>query len=188
MNDLFSLNGKCALITGASGSCGRHFAMVLARAGAAVALTARRLDELKTIAAEINAVGGKAAAFTLDVTDPTSIDDAFTIRGENVYPSEIDAVLNQLGDYGGEHRIVISRQGAMDELLVQVEGNAEVYQKGDLGGLQQRAAARLHQVLGIRTRVEVVPQDTFPRTDFKARRVIDDREVFRALHQRLEQG
>ena len=116
------------------------------------------------------------------------IDDAFTIRGENVYPSEIDAVLNQLGDYGGEHRIVISRQGAMDELLVQVEGNPVVYQKGDLGGLQQRAAARLHQVLGIRTRVEVVPQDTFPRTDFKARRVIDDREVFRALHQRLEQG
>ncbi|MDP6946677.1 MAG: hypothetical protein QF464_21185, partial [Myxococcota bacterium] len=45
--------------------------------------------------------------------------DAFTVRGENVYPSEIDAVLNELTDYGGEHRIIISREGAMDELLVQ---------------------------------------------------------------------
>ena len=95
MNDLFSLNGKCALITGASGSFGRHFAMVLARAGAAVALTARRLDELKTIAAEINAVGGKAAAFTLDVTDPTSIDDAFTIAEKRLGP--ITLLVNNAG-------------------------------------------------------------------------------------------
>ena len=37
----------------------------------------------------------------------------FTIRGENVYPSEIDAVVNQLANYGGEHRIFITREGAM---------------------------------------------------------------------------
>src|SRR5919197_701582 len=45
------------------------------------------------------------------------IDDMFTIRGENVYPSEIDAALNQVPGYGGERRIVISREGHMDELL-----------------------------------------------------------------------
>ncbi len=49
------------------------------------------------------------------------IDDMFTIRGENVYPSEVDAVMNQLGGYGGEHRIVITRDGAMDELLIRIE-------------------------------------------------------------------
>ena len=49
------------------------------------------------------------------------IDDMFTIRGENVYPSEVDAVLNQIPGYGGEHRIVITREGAMDELVVRVE-------------------------------------------------------------------
>ena len=49
------------------------------------------------------------------------IDDMFTIRGENVYPSEVDAVVNQLAGYGGEHRIVITRDGAMDELLIRVE-------------------------------------------------------------------
>ncbi len=51
------------------------------------------------------------------------IDDMFQVRGENIYPSEIDAVLNTLPDYGGEHRIVITREGAMDELLVRVEAD-----------------------------------------------------------------
>jgi phenylacetate-CoA ligase len=126
------------------------------------------------------------------------IDDGFTIRGENVYPSEIDAVLNGLTDYGGEHRIIISREGAMDELLVQVEGVPGVYQQGgEKGGqkagqkdsteaFRQRVAADLQRTLGIRTQVEVVAPETFPRTDFKARRVVDDRQVFRDMHQRLD--
>ena len=113
------------------------------------------------------------------------IDDAFTIRGENVYPSEIDSVLNQLEGYGGEHRIVITREGAMDELLVQVEATPCVYERDETALLRDRAAAELQRVLGLRTQVEVVAIETFPRTDFKARRVVDDREVFRDLHQRL---
>ena len=43
------------------------------------------------------------------------IDDMFIVRGENVYPSEIDAVLNETPGYGGEHRIIITREGTMDE-------------------------------------------------------------------------
>lgn len=114
------------------------------------------------------------------------IDDGFTIRGENVYPSEIDAVLSALADYGGEHRIIISREGAMDELLVQVEGVPEVYEKGERGEeFRRQTAADLQRVLGIRTQVEVVAIETFARTDFKARRVIDDRDLFRDMHQRL---
>ncbi|HLB07486.1 MAG TPA: phenylacetate--CoA ligase family protein, partial [Alphaproteobacteria bacterium] len=45
------------------------------------------------------------------------IDDMFTIRGENVYPSDIEAVLNKFEEYGGEHRVIITREGAMDELV-----------------------------------------------------------------------
>jgi len=112
------------------------------------------------------------------------IDDMFTIRGENVYPSEVDAVVNQLDGYGGEHRIVISREGAMDELLIRVEATPEL-RDGD-AQLRDAAAKALQKMLGLRAKVEVVPPGTFPRTDFKARRVIDDREVFRAMHQRLQ--
>jgi phenylacetate-CoA ligase len=115
------------------------------------------------------------------------IDDMFTIRGENVYPSEVDAVVNQLAGYGGEHRIVISREGAMDELLVRVEAaHAHAAQGGAaLCALGEEAARALLRVLGLRARVEVVAPGTFARTDFKARRVIDDREVFREMSERL---
>jgi phenylacetate-CoA ligase len=116
------------------------------------------------------------------------IDDMFTIRGENVYPSEIDAVVNQLADYGGEHRIIITREGAMDELLIRIEESPHATEAGRTLALRSDATHKLQAVLGLRARVEVVPPGTFPRTDFKARRVIDDREVFRAMQAKLASG
>ena len=116
------------------------------------------------------------------------IDDMFTIRGENVYPSEIDAALNELAHYGGEHRIVISREAAMDELLLRVEADTETFANA-------AAAARfctevehqLQKVLGLRTAVEIVEPGSVPRTDFKARRVIDDRAVFQEMQTQLDE-
>src|SRR5206468_7127761 len=98
------------------------------------------------------------------------IDDMFTIRGENVYPSEVDAAMNSIEGYGGEHRIVISRSGAkMDELLLRVEPTPEVEKQGKLAAFRETVAKRIHTMLGLRACVEVVPPGTFPRTDFKAR-------------------
>jgi phenylacetate-CoA ligase len=116
------------------------------------------------------------------------IDDMFTIRGENIYPSEIDAALNRLADYGGEHRIVITREAAMDELLLRVEPTEGLHRGGAAAIERFRAevAHKLQTVLGVRARVEIVAPGTLPRTDFKARRVIDDREVFRAMRTQLE--
>lgn len=116
------------------------------------------------------------------------IDDMFTIRGENVYPSEIDAVVNQLADYGGEHRIIITRDGAMDELLIRIEASATAADEVRRKALGAEAAQKLHAMLGLRARLEVVSPGTFPRTDFKARRVIDDREVFREMQAKLAAG
>ena len=115
------------------------------------------------------------------------IDDMFTIRGENIYPSEIDAALNQLAGYGGEHRIVITRDSAMDELLLRVEADEPIHRAGVAALESFRAAAsrQLHTMLGVRAKVEVVAPHSIPRTDFKARRVIDDREVFRSLNRQL---
>lgn len=63
------LTGQVALVTGASSGLGRRFARVLAACGAKVAVTARRRDRLDDLVAEIEAEGGTAAAFSLDVTD-----------------------------------------------------------------------------------------------------------------------
>ncbi|MCQ3943545.1 MAG: phenylacetate--CoA ligase family protein, partial [Alphaproteobacteria bacterium] len=115
------------------------------------------------------------------------IDDMFTIRGENVYPSEIDAALNELPNYGGEHRIVISREFAMDELLLRVETDDETFHRPQArDGFAAEVAHKLQKVLGLRTRVEIVGPNSIPRTDFKARRVIDDRAVFRDMQQQIE--
>jgi len=115
------------------------------------------------------------------------IDDMFTIRGENVYPSEIDAALNQTPGYGGEHQIVITREAAMDELLLRIEADDEIFAAA--GGVERfrgDLVRRIQSLLALRSRAEIVPKGTLPRTDFKARRVIDDRAVFREMHAQLE--
>jgi len=115
------------------------------------------------------------------------IDDMITIRGENVYPSEIDAVLNEVPEYGGEHRIIITRERAMDELLVRVEAAPGVFELGTgaVASMRSTTGQRLQRVLGLRAVIDIVPPGTFPRTDFKARRVVDDRDVFRQLSEKL---
>ena len=67
------LTGKVALITGASQGIGRAIALDLARHGASVALAARSLDKLESLATEIASTGGTARAFPLDVTSEDSI-------------------------------------------------------------------------------------------------------------------
>jgi phenylacetate-CoA ligase len=116
------------------------------------------------------------------------IDDMFTIRGENVYPSEVDAALNELPHYGGEHRIIISREAAMDELLLRVEADVATFGVGgdQVARFRSEVERKLQKVLGLRTLVEIVEPNSIPRTDFKARRVIDDRAVFRDMHKEIE--
>ena len=115
------------------------------------------------------------------------IDDMFTIRGENVYPSEIDSVLNEIADYGGEHRIHITRDGAMDELVLRVEPTEQAYaDKARAQKLKEEVGRKILKTLALRTAIELVEPRSIPRTDFKARRVVDDREVFRELNQKLQ--
>jgi phenylacetate-CoA ligase len=111
------------------------------------------------------------------------VDDVFTVRGENVYPSAIDDVVMGLPHYGGEHRIVISRKDAMDELVVKVEVDDELVSAGSeaLVRWQKQAEGELMAVLGVRTRVVDAAPGTFDRTQMKARRVIDNRDLWRSL-------
>lgn len=116
------------------------------------------------------------------------IDDMFTIRGENVYPSAIDDVLNSVANYGGEHRILISRRETMDDLTVQVEHDEELQAQEDraVRSWEQAVAQRLRTVLGVGATVVAVPPETLERTEFKARRVVDDRDLLRRVRSTAE--
>lgn len=69
----YDLTGKVALVTGATSGLGRRFALILAKAGASVAITGRRLERLDVLKGEIEAMGGKALPIELDVMNTDSI-------------------------------------------------------------------------------------------------------------------
>lgn len=71
-----TLSGQTAVVTGASGGLGAHFARLLAREGAAVAVTARRVAMVEALAAEIREAGGRALALPLDVADAEAVGPA----------------------------------------------------------------------------------------------------------------
>src|ERR1700712_1128328 len=72
-----SLQGQVAVITGASGGLGAHFAKVLASEGAAVAVTARRLDKVEALAGELAGQGHRSMALRLGVAQAETIAPAF---------------------------------------------------------------------------------------------------------------
>jgi NAD(P)-dependent dehydrogenase (short-subunit alcohol dehydrogenase family) len=78
-NDLFSLHNVTALVTGASGGLGEHFARTLASAGAKVALVGRRVAPLAALAEVVNKAGGHAAVVPFDVANSTSVQEGFAV-------------------------------------------------------------------------------------------------------------
>jgi NAD(P)-dependent dehydrogenase (short-subunit alcohol dehydrogenase family) len=98
VSELFTrdvLAGRVALVTGASSGLGRHFARLLARHGARVAIAARRTDALATLAAEIAAEGGIADPVALDVRDPASVSAA--VAAVAAKAGALDILVNNAG-------------------------------------------------------------------------------------------
>ncbi|HEY4943321.1 MAG TPA: SDR family NAD(P)-dependent oxidoreductase [Rhizomicrobium sp.] len=92
---LYDISGRTAFVTGATSGLGRHFAKVLAGAGAAVALAGRRVDRLNAVKGEIEAAGGRAAAIALDVTDAAAIAPALDAAEAALGP--VDILINNAG-------------------------------------------------------------------------------------------
>ena len=85
------LSGRKALVTGASGGLGRHFALVLAAHGAHVTVAARRAEALAAVVDQVRATGQHATAVELDVRNPGSIERAFAQTGA------LDILINNAG-------------------------------------------------------------------------------------------
>ena len=95
MEKLFDLDGQVAIVTGASSGLGAHFAETLAKAGAKVAIGARRVDRLAALAEKIADSDGRALPIELDVTDAGSVAEAIRIAEEELGP--ISVLVNNAG-------------------------------------------------------------------------------------------
>lgn len=93
--ELFGVEGRVALVTGASSGLGDNFARVLARAGASVVACARRTDRLEALVRDIEAAGARAVAVPMDVTDRASVDAGFARAQESFGVPDI--VVNNAG-------------------------------------------------------------------------------------------
>src|ERR1051325_8039045 len=90
-----ALNGRVALVTGASQGIGRGVALALAKAGAKVALAASNEEKLKSVVDEITAAGGEAAAFKIDVANEDEIKSGVKAAIERF--GKVDILVNNAG-------------------------------------------------------------------------------------------
>ncbi|WP_455137624.1 SDR family oxidoreductase [Thermophilibacter sp.] len=98
MENLFDLTGKVALVTGASSGLGVQMAKALARAGAKLAICARRVEKLESVKAEIEALGAECYAHACDVTDIEQIKQC--VADVEAHYGRIDILVNNAGTSG----------------------------------------------------------------------------------------
>lgn len=146
-NDRFSLAGKTALITGASSGFGWHFAHVLARAGAKVAVAARRTDRLQKLQDEIHASGGQAAAVALDVTDNASVKRAFDTAEAALGPVTI--LVNNAGVPAGSYFLKTTDADWRSVLDVNLDGVFRVGQEAARRMSERRSGGSIINVASI---------------------------------------
>ena len=113
--EIFRLDGRVVMLTGASSGFGHHFAAVLANAGAKVVLAARRLDALEVRAQQIRAAGGEAAAVTLDVRDRATMTGAFDFAERTFGP--VDVLINNAGMEPGVQTFLTLDEADWDVVL-----------------------------------------------------------------------
>lgn len=95
LSSLFGLDGRVALVTGASSGLGARFARTLALAGASVLLVARREERLQALVDDIAVEGGMAAAVAADVTDEEAVAETFDTAEGAFGP--VDILVNNAG-------------------------------------------------------------------------------------------
>jgi phenylacetate-CoA ligase len=104
-------------------------------------------------------------------------DDMFIIRGVNVYPSQIETALLRTEASLPHYQILLTRQSGLDRMEVRVEVTGEMLSDrlSEMEDLQRRFARSIEQITSLRTDVTLVQPGTIPRSEGKARRLLDKR-------------
>ncbi len=105
-------------------------------------------------------------------------DDMLIIRGVNVFPSQIEYAVMCFSELATQYLIVVDRPGALDTFVVKVELSEKASKDAQLdkNALKNEIQKRIHIVTGISADVEIVKPGELPRTEGKAKRVLDLRK------------
>ncbi|MBC7765260.1 MAG: phenylacetate--CoA ligase [Hyphomonadaceae bacterium] len=106
-------------------------------------------------------------------------DDMLIIRGVNVFPSQIESVLLEMGETASHYLIIVDRVGILDTMEVLVEMSPEYFsdEVRALEKLEKKIRSAIESTLGISSKVRLVEPKTIERSEGKAKRVIDKRKL-----------
>jgi phenylacetate-CoA ligase len=106
-------------------------------------------------------------------------DDMFIVRGVNVYPSQVETALLKTEANLPHYQIVLTRQSGLDRMEVRVEVTGEMLRDrlSEMEGLQRRFARSIEQITGLHADVTLVQPGTIPRSEGKAKRLLDQRDA-----------
>lgn len=106
-------------------------------------------------------------------------DDMLIVRGINVFPSQIEAVLLEVEGVEPHYQIIVDRQRTLDDLEIWVEVSEAVFSDeiGRLESLTRKVRAEIESTLGIAALVKLVEPGAIPRSEGKAKRVVDRRDI-----------
>jgi NAD(P)-dependent dehydrogenase (short-subunit alcohol dehydrogenase family) len=160
-SSIFGLEGKVALVTGASSGLGNHFARTLAASGATVIVAARRTGKLAALVEAIAAAGGKAIAVPMDVNDPASIDAGFAAAVRAAGAPDI--VVNNAGTAVTKPSIDLTEadwRGVLDTNLDGVWRVAQAGAKAMIAAGKGGSIVNIASILGVRVAGALLPYAT----------------------------
>jgi phenylacetate-CoA ligase len=106
-------------------------------------------------------------------------DDMLIIRGVNVFPSQIESVLMQTPGVAPHYQLIVDREGQLDTLEVQVEVDEATFsdEVKQLQALAQNIQRQIKDYFTVSVKVKLVEPRSIPRSEGKAKRVIDKRQL-----------
>jgi phenylacetate-CoA ligase len=105
------------------------------------------------------------------------VDDMMIVRGVNVFPQEVEAELMGIQEFAPHYQIVLVREGSLDEMEIHVEWQDATSAPSEAERFENQVAERLRDRLLIKPRVRIHPPQTVARSEGKAVRVIDRRDL-----------
>lgn len=104
-------------------------------------------------------------------------DDMIIVRGVNVFPTQIEAILLEFGETAPHYQLIVEREGNLDKLTVEVELSPALFSDTvtQISQLSKRIYQRIDSVLGVSAEIRLVEPYTIPRSEGKSKRVIDKR-------------